>query len=110
MDIDASIPREELEGCAELLRVLAHPDRLRFVERLLDARLTVGELAAEVALPPAAVSQHLTLMRARGLLSVERVGRAAYYRVSNPHARELIACIRRHARGVSDDAPPGDKK
>lgn len=104
------IPRTELEGCAELLRALAHPDRLRFVERLLDARLTVGELAAEVGLSPAAVSQHLTLMRSRGLLSVERDGRSAYYRVSNPHARELIDCIRRHASGIRDGASSGDNK
>lgn len=87
---------DDLEACAQVLRVLAHPHRLKFVELLMDGKLSVGELADEVELAPSAVSQHLNHMRAHGILGVEREGRTAYYRVENPNAVNVIRCIRKH--------------
>lgn len=85
-----------LEESARVLRVLAHPHRLKFVELLMAGRLSVGELADAVDLAPAAVSQHLNHMRAHGILGVERDGRTAYYRVENPNAINVIQCIHKH--------------
>jgi DNA-binding transcriptional ArsR family regulator len=85
-----------LEQCADSLRVLAHPARLRIVELLEAKRLSVGELAEALAKPQAVVSQHLARMRAVGLLAVERAGRSSYYRVANPACPALLACIREH--------------
>ncbi len=85
-----------LEESARVLRVLAHPHRLKFVELLMGGRLSVGELAEAVDLAPSAVSQHLNHMRAHGILDVEREGRTAYYRVDNPNAINVIQCIHRH--------------
>lgn len=94
------IAMDDLEACAQVLRVLAHPHRLKFVELLMDGRLSVGELADAVELAPSAVSQHLNHMRAHGILGVEREGRTAYYRVENPNAVNVIRCIRKHGHGV----------
>jgi len=88
-----------MEHAAEVLRVLAHRDRLRIVEALLAGRLSVGEVASRLDLAPAATSQHLNHMRAHGILDVERDGRTAYYRVCNPNAARLIECIRQHGDG-----------
>ena len=88
-----------LERAADMLRVLAHPHRLKLVELLLKKRHTVNELAETTSLPASAVSQHLTQMRHRGVLDVERVGREAFYHVINPNARNLIDCIRKHGSG-----------
>lgn len=93
------IEDDVLDQCARSLKVLAHPLRLRMVELLLREHLSVGELAGRLDLPPAAVSQHLGQMLAQGLLSVERKGRLAYYRASNPHAVNVIRCIQRHNTG-----------
>lgn len=91
-----AIPMEMLEHCAACLKVLAHPHRLKMVELLADHDYTVGELAAELALAPAAVSQHLSLMKAHGLLSSSRKGKEVYYNVANPQAINVIDCIRKH--------------
>lgn len=85
-----------MTSVAAALRVLAHPHRLRIVELLEDGDLSVGELASELGIPPAACSQHLNLMRAHGLLSCRREGKVAYYQVAHPHARNVIHCIREH--------------
>jgi len=95
----AKIDDDVMQQAAEVLRVLAHRDRLRIVEALLRGRLSVGDLAARLDLPPAATSQHLSHMRAHGILEVQRDGRAAYYRVINPNAARLIECIRQHGDG-----------
>lgn len=88
---------EALEQAASVLRVLAHPHRLKLVE-LLDAdRHTVGELAERLGLAPHAVSQHLNQMRAHGILDSQRDGRSVHYRVISPHARTLLGCIRKHS-------------
>ena len=87
-----------LEESARVLRVLAHPHRLKFVELLMAGRLSVGELAEAVDMAPSAVSQHLNHMRAHGILGVEREGRTAYYRVENPNAVNVIKCIHKHGR------------
>ena len=95
------IPMGLLEQCADALRVLAHPHRLKLVELMMGERLSVGELADRTGLAANAVSQHLSQMKAHGILAVKRDGRTAYYRVVNPNAKNLIRCIRRfgHGRG-----------
>ncbi|MBI1373267.1 MAG: metalloregulator ArsR/SmtB family transcription factor [Phycisphaera sp.] len=93
------IPQEVLEQAAQVLKVLAHPDRMRMVELLMDDEYTVGELAELVGLAPAATSQHLNLMRAHGILDSERADRSVYYRVISPNATHMIDCLRKFGGG-----------
>ncbi len=88
-----------LEQVAPVLKVLAHPHRLKIVEILLQQPVSVTELAAQVKLAPAAVSQHLGQMRANGILSSRREGKQVYYKVTNRNAINLIDCIRRNGPG-----------
>lgn len=87
---------DTLEIMAAALRVLAHPHRLKIVDLLMDRDYQVGELAEILDIPPNACSQHLSLMRANGLLVSRRKNRAVYYRVSHRTARNIISCIRRY--------------
>ncbi len=90
-------PPPVLEGVAAALRVLAHPQRLQIVELLMERDYTVGKLAEALGVAQAACSGHLNLMRAHGLLSCERKGRAVHYRVANPIVVTVIQCIHRNA-------------
>ena len=94
--IDKPIPIEIFERVAPMLRVLAHPHRLKIAELLMERELTVGELADALELAPNACSQHLNLMKAHGLLTAERDGKSVHYRVNHPSVTNLIACIRKH--------------
>ncbi|MFN4240537.1 MAG: hypothetical protein ACK4E5_07855 [Erythrobacter cryptus] len=49
---------------ADLMRLLAHADRLRLIEELGPGERTGRELAAALALPSTRLSQHLALLRA----------------------------------------------
>jgi DNA-binding transcriptional ArsR family regulator len=81
------------DRAADCLRVIAHPVRLRLIELLLAGEYSVGELARTCDAAPHVVSEHLSLMRDRGLLGCERRGRCKYYRVEQPLLGEIIRCI-----------------
>ena len=86
-----------LEQAAGIMKVLAHPHRLRICDLLLSRRLTVGEIACDLDTPPNAVSQHLNLMKAHGILASERDGKEVYYCVVHPSPMWLLECISGHS-------------
>ncbi len=86
-------PLEALEQAAECLKTLAHPHRLRMVQMLLRGRYTVGELAEACGIPSHMASEHLRLMQRCGLLQSEKEGRKAYYRITEPHLADIMACV-----------------
>lgn len=93
------LPMDMLEQASRVLRVLAHPHRLKLVELMLDGPVPVGELADAAGLVPAAASQHLNHMRAHGIVDCQREGRLVYYEVINPNAANLIDCLQKHGTG-----------
>ena len=82
-----------LGAAAECLKALAHPVRLRIVQLLLGGRYTVGELAEDCAIPDNVASENLRLMQRCGFLTSERDGRRVYYRVAEPHLKNIMACV-----------------
>lgn len=84
---------EALGRAAECLRVLAHPHRLRMIQMLLADDYTVGQLAEACELPSAMASEHLRLMQRCGFLASERNARNVYYRVAEPHLKNIMKCI-----------------
>jgi DNA-binding transcriptional ArsR family regulator len=86
-DLDA------LGQAAECLKTLAHPHRLRMVQMLLQGDYTVGELAEACELPSAMASEHLRLMQRCGFLASEKEGRKVYYRVVEPHLKNILHCV-----------------
>jgi DNA-binding transcriptional ArsR family regulator len=86
-------PLLALEQAAECLKTLAHPVRLRMVQMLLRGRYTVGELAQACGIPSHMASEHLRLMQRSGLLTSEKDGRKAFYRIAEPHLANIMACV-----------------
>jgi ArsR family transcriptional regulator len=73
-----------------LLRALASPHRLRIIHLLGDRPREVHELAHELGLGQATVSQHLAAMRGVGLVEAVRDGRSVRYALADPQI--LAAC------------------
>jgi DNA-binding transcriptional ArsR family regulator len=87
---------QAMQRAAEMLRLLAHPVRLKLVELLVAHPHTVGELAAMVRQPPNAVSQHLMKMKVAGILRREPRGRRVYYTVAHAGAIGVLRAIGHH--------------
>jgi DNA-binding transcriptional ArsR family regulator len=59
-----------------------------------DREKSVGEIARELDLSPQAISQHLRLMKDRGVVASTRRGRQIFYRMANPKFLEAHRIIR----------------
>ncbi len=75
---------------AQICQTLGHAKRLEILNALREAEKTAGELAATVGISKANLSQHLAIMRERGILVARREGLNVYYRVANP--KVIQAC------------------
>lgn len=97
LDVDNLVPMERLEQAASVMRVLAHPHRLRICELLMHGRVSVNEIADHLGIHSNAASQHLGIMKAYGIVGGERDGKSVYYRVLGPQPTWLLGCIRDHS-------------
>lgn len=93
MDDGVLVPLDRLEEAAACLRTLAHPVRLRMVQMLLSGEHTVGELAQACEVSSPVASEHLGLLRDRGLLGNRRDGRRVFYFVTERSLEGLLLCI-----------------
>ncbi len=100
MMTDKELTYETLQDAAECLKTIAHPHRLRAIELLLEGDHTVGELAEACGIASSAMSEHLILLKDRGLLSAEKDGRKTYYKIAEPALSGILSCIR--SRFASD--------
>lgn len=89
------ITMEALCRAAECLKTLAHPHRLRMVDMLLRDEFTVGDLAKACEIQSHMASEHLRMMKDRGLLNSRRDGRRTYYRVEDEGLASIMQCIKK---------------
>jgi ArsR family transcriptional regulator len=79
---------------ATMLRALASPMRLRILHLVGERPREVSELAREVNLGQATVSQHLASMRSVGLVESVRDGRSVRYQLTDPEIVTACALMR----------------
>lgn len=78
-----------MDPATETFRALADPTRRAVFERLHGAELSVSALKAGFAVSQPAISQHLSALKAAGLVTERREGRFAYYR-ARPEGLESL--------------------
>lgn len=86
--------RRVYELHAEICKVLAHPVRLQVMDALRDGPKSPTELAEMIELSKANLSQHLAVMRHRGLVHRTRAGNSVVYTVSDTRLFEACATLR----------------
>jgi DNA-binding transcriptional ArsR family regulator len=69
---------------ANICHTLAHPKRLEVIDRLRTGEMSVTELAETLEISQANLSQHLAIMRQKGIVTTRREGLNVFYRLSNP--------------------------
>ena len=69
---------------SELCRTLANEKRQRILGAIRYGELSVSKIAEETEIAQATVSQHLALLRSKGLVDTRRDGTYIFYSVANP--------------------------
>ncbi|MEZ4598998.1 MAG: metalloregulator ArsR/SmtB family transcription factor [Syntrophotaleaceae bacterium] len=78
---------------ADILKVLGHPVRLKIVAGLLSESCNVKKIWECLDLPQATVSQHLALLKNKGIIEGRRNGVEVYYSVVSVRARRIIEAL-----------------
>ncbi|EDP73423.1 metalloregulator ArsR/SmtB family transcription factor [Hydrogenivirga sp. 128-5-R1-1] len=93
--IDSSHWQDEewLEENAELLKALAHPSRLKIIGFLSSGKQCVKHIWESLDLPQPNVSQHLSVLRNKGILGYKREGSIVCYYIKNKKALEIYKLL-----------------
>ena len=75
---------------AEVCKSMANPTRLKIMNLLREGEKSVEDLRNRLGLPKANLSQHLSILRQRRIVSTRRVGLNIYYKIANP--KMIKAC------------------
>lgn len=82
---------------AELLKVLANENRLRILCELIKGAKTVSGLCQRVPdITQSALSQHLALLKAHGILNCTKSGQSVTYFIADQRVEEVIAVLGKH--------------
>lgn len=79
---------------AEICKTLTNPKRIEILNTLKNEEKTVTELVQAIGASKANVSQHLAVMRHKGILATRRDGVNIYYRVANPKVIEACSLMK----------------
>lgn len=101
----ANILIKEAESLADYFRVIGQPVRLKILLVLAQGEACVCHLEAILNLRQAVISQHIMLLRKKGIIQSRRDGRHIYYQIKNP---ELIKAILEVAKELNISIPSVD--
>ncbi len=79
---------------AEILKTLGHPIRIRILETLMETEKCVSTIWSHLDLPQSTVSQHLSLLRSKGIVQHERSGSKVKYFVRDKRIQEIMRLIK----------------
>ncbi len=72
---------------------LADPLRMTILQRLMDGSAAVSELVVLTGEAQSKISNHLAVLRDRGLVAVTRLGRQRLYEISDPSVAHLVESL-----------------
>lgn len=81
------------EEDVEILKIMAHPIRLRIINELSKHNtFNVSQLTKILEIPQSSVSQHLSKMKGK-VLKAERKGLEIYYSIRNNKATQIVGIL-----------------
>ncbi|MDL2294351.1 metalloregulator ArsR/SmtB family transcription factor [Ruminococcaceae bacterium OttesenSCG-928-D13] len=88
---------ERAKQIAELLKVLANENRLMIFCALMERPMNVGEISKYVPnITMSALSQHLSLLKAHGILDFNKSGQNITYSIADHRVEEIIHVLKKH--------------
>ena len=79
-DIESQICRLHADIC----QTLANPKRLRIINILREKEISAGEIQKILGIPKANLSQHMSVLKQKGIVMARKEGNIVYYRLARP--------------------------
>ncbi|EGV18028.1 ArsR/SmtB family transcription factor [Thiocapsa marina] len=84
----------DIERASRSLKAMSHPLRLKILCTLGDQEVSVQEIVDHVGTSQSNISQHLAILRDKGILASRKDANRVYYRVSDGRTLQLIGMMR----------------
>ena len=89
--------RNRVEEQAELHHILSNPSRLLILRSLAEQALSVGDIAEKIGATLQNTSQHLRLMKDKGVLEARRDGQTVFYQIATSpvgeNCKQILTCF-----------------
>ena len=79
---------------AEICKIFTSPKRLEIIDLLQNQEKSVSQLITATSLSQSNISQHLGILREKGVITARREGNTTYYRIANPKILEACKIMR----------------
>jgi ArsR family transcriptional regulator len=98
---------EILEFQAQVCKTFSNAKRLEVLNLLKTGEMAVSDLTKALKATKANTSQHLTVMRMRGILKTRRDGTNIYYRIANEKLVSACSLMQEALSQIMDNHPQG---
>ena len=85
---------EDILQASLAMKAIAHPLRLKVLCVLSDGELSVQEIVASVGTSQSNISQHLAILRDKGVLATRKDANRVFYRIGDPRTVKLVGMMR----------------
>jgi len=92
--LDLFADDDDIERASRSLKAMSHPLRLKILCTLGDQEVSVQEIVDYVGTSQSNISQHLAILRDKGILASRKDANRVFYRVSDSRTLQLIGMMR----------------
>ena len=85
---------EDIDRASRSLKAMSHPLRLKILCTLGDSEISVQDIVDHVGTSQSNISQHLAILRDKGILSARKDANRVYYKVGDQRTLRLIGMMR----------------
>ncbi len=85
---------DDIDRASRALKAMSHPLRLKILCTLGDQEVSVQDIVEHVGTSQSNISQHLAILRDKGILASRKDANRVYYRVSDSRTLKLIGMMR----------------
>ncbi len=93
-DPDLMTREEDISRASRSLKAMSHPLRLKILCTLGDKEVSVQDIVSNVGTSQSNISQHLAILRDKGILASRKDANRVYYRVGDSRTLRLIGMMR----------------
>jgi ArsR family transcriptional regulator len=85
---------EDIDRASRSLKAMSHPLRLKILCTLGGEEVSVQDIVDQVGTSQSNISQHLAILRDKGILTSRKDANRVFYRVSDNRTLKLICMMR----------------
>ncbi len=85
---------EDIQQASQAIKAIAHPLRLKILCVLGDQEISVQDIVDHVGTSQSNISQHLAILRDKGVLATRKEANKVFYRVGDLRTLKLVSMMR----------------